>query len=171
MVKKTNKGTHKRLRVIVDANTLMRGVIHPRFAFEILNHAFKGDFELVLIPYTIEEAIRNIAKYFPNRLRSLERFLTKCPYALLKDPSLTELEKHSDLIRDKTDLPLAVAAIKAKVNYLISNDKDFVGTDSTTGKIQSKVRCITAGNFLREVMGWRSEELDKIQRREWDDLA
>ena len=165
------KVTNKQLRVIVDANTLMRGVIHPRFAFEIMNHAFKGEFKLVLIPYTIEEAIRNPAKLFPSRLQPLEQFLTKCPYALLKDPSLAELKKHDDVIRDKTDLPLAVAAIKAKVDYLISNDKDFVGTDSTTSKIQSKVNCITAGNFLRKVMGWTSEELTEIQMREWDDLA
>lgn len=167
MVKKINK----QLRVIIDANTLVRGVIHPRFAFEVLNHAFKGDFKLILIPYTIEEAIRNTAKHFPNRLQPLEQFLTKCPYTLLKDPTLAELKKHDGLIRDKTDLPLAVAAIKAKVDYLISNDKDFVGTDSTTTQIQSQVNCITAGNFLRKVMGWTSDELSEIQRRKWDDLA
>lgn len=171
MVKKTNKSTHKRLRIIIDSNTLMRGVIHPRFAFCILNHAFKGDFELVLIPYNIEEAIRNIAKKFPNRLQSLEQFLTKCPYILIKDPSLNELKKHADLVRDKTDLPLAVAAINPKVDYLISNDKDFVGIGSTTNKIQSQVCCITAGNFLKEAMGWTSAELDKIQNRKWDDLV
>ena len=165
------KITSKQLRVIVDANTLMRGVIHPRFAFEILNHAFKDDFKLLLIPYTIEEAIRSTAKYFPNRLKSLELFLTKCPYTLLKDPSLADLKKHHNLVRDKTDLPLVVAAIKAKVDYLISNDKDFVGDDTTTSKIQSQIHCLTAGNFLRKVLGWTSEELATIQRRKWDDFA
>lgn len=162
-----DKQKNKKLLVVLDANTLMRGVIHPRFAFEIMNHAFKGDFNLVLLPYTIEEAVRNISKKFPDRLPSLEEFLLNCPYNLLENPTIKEIEKNKGLVRHDPDLPLAVASIKAKVNYLVSNDDDFIGTDVSTKAIQAKVNCISAGNFLKKIMGWSSVELSDIQNRKW----
>ncbi len=163
-------GSGKKLRVLIDANTLIRGFIHPRFAFEIFNHAFKRDFDLVLLPYTVEEAVRNIAKRFPDRLPHMEEFLLKCPYELLEDPSPESMEEYKDLIRDETDLPLVTAAIKSGVNYLVTNEKDFVGQGKTTEKIQQAVSCVTAGNFLRTIMDWPSKELAIIQNRTWTDL-
>jgi predicted nucleic acid-binding protein len=97
-------------------------------------------------------------------------FLTKCPYKLFNDPPKYELESHINLIRDHKDLPLAVVATKNKLDYLVSNDKDFTATDDTTKKIKKKITCLTAGNFLKEVMGWTSENLEKIQRRKWEEL-
>jgi len=46
------------LRVMADANVLIAGVLKPRWFFEFLGHALRGDFELVLAPQTVAEALR-----------------------------------------------------------------------------------------------------------------
>jgi len=161
----------KNSKVIFDANTLMRGVIHPRFAFEILNHAFREDFQLFLLPYTIKEAVKNIAKKFPDRLDVLEKFLVQCPYQTLENPPIVELEKQQDLVVHHNDLPLAVAAVKSGMDYLVSNDKHFTANDETTKQLHAKLPCLTAGNFLKKVMGWTSEELEIIQRRKFENVT
>jgi predicted nucleic acid-binding protein len=38
------------LRVMVDANILIAGVVWPRFPYEVLRHALKGDCQLILSP-------------------------------------------------------------------------------------------------------------------------
>lgn len=74
-------------------------------------------------------------------------------------------------MRDITDVPVALAAIKAGVDHFVSEDKDFTSSDKTTEKLHRKLRVMLPGTFLREVMGWSSEELQAIRRREWADLT
>lgn len=57
------------------------------------------------------------------------------------------------------------------VDYLVTNDKDLTAEDETTAALREKIRPITVGRFLREVMGWESEELERIRRRDWSDLS
>lgn len=57
-----------KLRVMVDANVLISGTGWPRFAYEILQHAIAGDFQLVLSPFVIDEARRHITRLFPEFL-------------------------------------------------------------------------------------------------------
>ncbi len=43
------------LRVMADSNILIAGVLKPRWFFEFLGHAMRGDFQLVLAPQTVAE--------------------------------------------------------------------------------------------------------------------
>jgi predicted nucleic acid-binding protein len=40
--------TQPELRVMVDANILIAGSVWPRWPYEVLQHALRGDFGLVL---------------------------------------------------------------------------------------------------------------------------
>jgi predicted nucleic acid-binding protein len=73
-------------------------------------------------------------------------------------------------VRDATDIPVALAAIDAKVDYLVSEDKDLTARDETTKQLRDKLAVLLSGTFLREVMGWSSDELEKIRHRSWRDL-
>ena len=75
------------------------------------------------------------------------------------------------LVRDLTDVAVALAAISAKVDYLISEDKDFTVQDESTAEIRKHVKVMLSGTFLREVMGWTSDELDAIRHRKWSDIS
>jgi len=53
---------------MVDANVLIAGIGWPRWPYALLQHAIAGDFQLVLSPYVIEEARRNLQRIVPDAL-------------------------------------------------------------------------------------------------------
>ena len=72
----------------------------------------------------------------------------------------------------RADVPIALAAIAAKVDYFVTYDKDFTDKDKTTQRVREAIPGIVLPPvFLREVMGWTSEELEKIRLRNWRDLT
>jgi hypothetical protein len=68
-------------------------------------------------------------------------------------------------------VPVALAAKKARVQYLVTNDKDLTVQDVTTEQIRRWFAPLLPAVFLRDVMGWTSEELEGIPHRTWKDLA
>ena len=56
------------LRVMVDANILIAGVVWPRWPYEVLRHALRGDFRLVLSEYVIQQARRRIQTPMSRRI-------------------------------------------------------------------------------------------------------
>jgi len=56
-------------------------------------------------------------KATPSQRAAMEILLGECEYELVPDPSPQEVEAHSDLVRDTTDVPVVLAAIGAEVDY------------------------------------------------------
>jgi putative PIN family toxin of toxin-antitoxin system len=162
--------TPPKLRVMVDANVLLSGIVWPRWPWEVLRHAVSGDFQLVLSETVIRQARRRISIRFPEFLDEFERFLSLLEYELAKEPAKEEIDKHRSLVRDITDVPVALAAMNSKVDFLVSEDKDLTAKDETTEELRKHVKVFIAGTFLREVMGWESETLEKVRKRTWKDL-
>ena len=157
-------------RVMVDANILIAGIAFPRWSYEILRHVLRGDIRLVLCPFIIAQATRHIQKTFPDHLDDFKRFLAYCNYESVPDPSPDEVAQHHDLVRDVTDVPVALAAIHAQVDYLVSEDKDLTDLDETTRELRKKIQPLIAGTFLRTVMGWKGEDIEYVRRRTWRDM-
>jgi hypothetical protein len=76
---------------MVDANVLVAGIGWPRWPYALLQHALAGDFQLVLTPYLIEEARRNLKRIAPATLPTLDDFLYWSKY-----------EAELELIRSRT---------------------------------------------------------------------
>jgi len=159
------------LRVMLDANVLLAGVVFPRWPWEILQHAMREDFHLVLCPYVIRQARRRIAQRFPEFLADFDDFLARCPHELVHDPSIEEVRAHTRLVRDETDVPVALAAIQTGVDYLVSEDKDLTARDETTAELRQYIQPLISGTFLHEVMGWTHEELEAVRGRTWDEAG
>jgi len=155
---------------MLDANVLLAGIVFPRWPWEILRHAVRGDFRLVLSPYVIRQARRRIAQRFPEFLDMFDEFLFRCPYELVPDPSSEDVQAHAGLVRDVTDVPVALAAIQAGVDYLVSEDKDLTAVDETTEELHRYIKPLISGTFLRQVMGWSHEELEAVRGRTWDEI-
>ncbi len=158
------------LRVMVDANILIAGTLWPRWAHEVLLHAIKGDFTLILTPYIIAQARKRVQNRFPGGVSRLEEMLKLLDYELAENPTEEDVRSASSLVRDPTDIPVALAAIHANVDYLVSEDKDLTAEDETTQELRRHLIVLIAGTFLREVMGWGSEPLEKVRGRTWKDL-
>ena len=156
-----------KLRVMVDANVLVAGTGWPRWPYALLQHAVVGDFQLVLTPYIITEARRNLQRIDPTILPDFEDFLYLSKYEEIANPSLEIVTAHQGVVRDLDDIPVAVAALTAKVDCLISSDKDLTESD----ELKQHVPVLLPAVFLREYMGWTSEELEAIRHRTWGEMA
>ncbi len=159
------------LRVMADTNVLISGVIFPRAAYEFLRHALRGDFVLVLSKQILAE----VHRWMQNKATSLQRaameiFLEEGSYKVVPDPSAEEVNRNAALVRDPKDVPVALAALKAGVDFLVSNDLDLIAQDETTALLRRRLSPMSVGTFLREVMGWSPEELEAIRHRTWEEV-
>ncbi|GFP23649.1 hypothetical protein HKBW3S44_01721 [Candidatus Hakubella thermalkaliphila] len=82
-------------RVFLDANVIIAGCSFPRWSYEVLSHALKGDFQVVLCPLVIEQVRRHLKKDFPvsAQLR-FEKFLDDTGYEKVDNPAPEEIVKH-----------------------------------------------------------------------------
>jgi len=156
---------------MVDATVLIAGSGWPRWPREVLLASLRGEFQLVLSPYVIRQAHWNLGKRFPEHLERFEEFLSQVNFELVPDPSPDEVTQHRGLVRDESDIPIALAAINAHVDYLVSEDKDFTARDETTAEFHELLNVCLSGTFLRQVLGWTSKELEGIRHRKWSDLV
>jgi predicted nucleic acid-binding protein len=162
---------HKRPRVFADANILLAGNAFPRWPYEVLQHATDGDFQLILCPLVIGQAREHMQSTFPKHLARFEKFLREVDYELLPDPTAKEIDANQNLVRDLSDVAIALAAIAAKADYIVSEDKDLTVRDESTVELRRHVKVMPSGTFLREVMGWTSEELEAVRHRKWSDMV
>jgi predicted nucleic acid-binding protein len=161
---------HPKLRVMVDANILIAGSVWPRWPYEVLQHGLKGDFQLVLSDYVLQQARMHIRRIFTNHEDQFDTFLQSCEYELVDDPTQEQVDENLDLVRDPSDVPVALAAIHAGVDFLVSEDKDLTVQDETTTRLRQELNVLISGTFLREVMGWNSEDLENARHRIWRDI-
>jgi putative PIN family toxin of toxin-antitoxin system len=108
---------------MVDANIIISAGLFPEsIVGKTLAHVARNH-KLVLSKYTLVE-LRNVFKRkFPDRIEFLEKFVKKLNYELI-DIRIGEHKKYPK-IRDMDDIPLLASAIEAKVDVLITGDKDF----------------------------------------------
>ncbi len=114
-----------KLRVLVDANVLFAGVVWRRWPYEVLRHAAKGDFKLVLSARIIEEARTALADLRPDAVEDLDELLKAIVYEEAATPSAEEEAAQPSLSRDPKDVHVALAALHANVDCLVSYDKDL----------------------------------------------
>jgi putative PIN family toxin of toxin-antitoxin system len=157
-------------RVFLDANILIRGVTFPRFPYEVLQHAARKEIVAVVSPLVLDSARFYVRERFPDHQRALEALLELLDLELAPDPPLADVEAHAGLVRDLKDVPVALSAIAANAEYLVSTDRDLTDTDHTTAELRRHLKAVSVGTFLQEVMGWSHESLSAIERRTWSDL-
>jgi predicted nucleic acid-binding protein len=99
------------LRVMVDTNVLIAGTIWPRWPYEVLQHAIKGDYKLILCQQVVDEAERRIKARFPTHLDEFQQFLADSDFDKVVDPDPSDVFASQSLLRDLTDVAIALAAI------------------------------------------------------------
>lgn len=88
----------------------------------------------------------------------------------MQTPTEEEITAHPGLVRDAKDIHVALSAINAQVDFLVTQDRDFTDPGETTKEVQKRLTIRLPGTFLREQMGWTSEELEAIRGRTWKDM-
>ncbi len=160
--------TPPKQRVMVCANILIAGMTRPRLLYEILQHAVMGDFQLVLSAYIVDEAREVICQLAPDQVQQFETILQAIDHEIVSGPTRDELLRAPHLARHREDLPVILAAVMAQVDCLISQDRDI--TDPS-GPAHRYLRVELPVTFLRQSMGWKIDDLQRVRERNWHTLA
>jgi len=163
----------RQYRVFADANVLIRGVTFPRFPYEILRLAARHEIVLVISPSVLDDVRYYVEELFPDHADKLEAFLATALVEIVGEPTPEEVKANHYLVRDIDDVPVVLAAAKAKVDFLVSTDPDLTDVDEGTEKLRQMLapgKVMKVGSFLDEVMGWSHAALEAISRRRWGDL-
>jgi predicted nucleic acid-binding protein len=155
---------------MLDATVLIAGIGWPRWSYEVLRHAVRGDFQLVLSPLVIEQARKHLARIAPNRVSDFEEWLQACGAEIEPDPTAKSVASSQHLVRQANDVPVALAAIAAGVDYFVSEDKDFTETAADNPELHRQLTIMRPVIFLREVMDWTSEALEQVRHRTWSEI-
>ncbi len=161
--------TH-RPRVFLDANVLIRGVTFPRFPYEVLRHAARNEIVAIVSLMVMDSVRLYVRGRFPAHQEALEALLELLDLEVAPDPPAQEVAAHIDLVRDPKDVPVALAAIEARAEYVVSTDRDLTDVDDTTTELRRHLKTMAVGAFLHEVMGWSHEALSAVERRNWSDV-
>ena len=113
------------MRILVDANIIISAGLFPESVVgKVLAHIVKNH-NLVLCKYTLDELKDVFNKKFPKRIDYFKKFIKGLKYELI-DIKIKDYKKYPK-IRDVDDIPLLAYAIEAKINILLTGDKDFDG--------------------------------------------
>jgi predicted nucleic acid-binding protein len=138
---------------MLDANSLIGAFLAPRASRRVMEWAREGRVGLVLSPYVIAEAQRMISRAFRHRVAEFDAMIASTPHEMAPDPSPEVVAEHRGLVEDPADVPVALAAIYAEVDYLLSSDRHLVADDESTRELRYHVKTMNPGRFIREVMG------------------
>jgi predicted nucleic acid-binding protein len=157
-----------RLRVAFDANILIAGIRVPRWPHAVMLAVLNDEFELALPQQVLVEARRNLPH--PDQVAVLERYLVVVRYEQLPAPPDEAIQRNLHLVRDETDVPIALALLTGMVDVLVSLDRDFTEPNATLLDFRRQVRVMLPAIFLRDIIGWDSVALEKIRARAWSEV-
>lgn len=105
--------------------------------------------ELVLL-----ESERSIAKKSPGNLNDLRKLIKASNMRIVENPSKKEVEANLYLIKDQSDVPILLAAMKAKVDYLATHNRRHFLEDPQVAE-RTGLRIGTPG----DVLAWLRDNL------------
>lgn len=132
---------------LIDTNILISAALFPAsIPAQPYIKAVSPPHSAVVCDYSIDEMRRVYNRKFPDKIPAFERFLSMV--ALSVKIIATPLEETGEIdcdenkIRDLNDRPIYRAAISARVDCILTGDKDFLDSGITFPKM------LTASEFL-----------------------
>lgn len=144
-----------KLNIFLDSSALIAGAISETGAAHVLLQLGESeDILLTISEMVVVESERSIAKKSPRNLNDLRSLIKASNLRIVRNPSNKEVETNLYLIGDPDDVPILLAAMKAKVDYLAThNRKHFLDDPKVAEKSGLKIG--TPG----DVLAWIRENL------------
>jgi hypothetical protein len=139
--------------LFLDSSALFSGVVSPTGASRAL--LVLGETSLVSLTISeqvVAETERALARKAPRALPSYREALRRSGLAVVRDPTPSDVAAHAGIIRHQPDVPIVVAAMQARVDYLVAlNRRHFI--DDPDVAARSAVLIGTPGDALAWVRG------------------
>jgi predicted nucleic acid-binding protein len=146
-----------KIEIFFDSSALIAGIISAQGAARAL--LLLAEDEKILISVSeqvVAEVERNIARKAPKAVQFARELILAANIRILRDPQISEIHEHPDWISHPADLPILVAAARARVDFLATlNTKHFV--DDPQVALRSGLRIGTPGDAL----AWVRDQLSR----------
>lgn len=145
-----------KFNIFLDSSALIAGAISETGAAHVLLQLGESeDILLTINEMVLIESERSIAKKSPRNLNDLRSLIKTAKLSIVNDPSKKEVEANLYLIEDPNDVPILLAAMRAKVDYLAThNRKHFLDDPKVSERAGIKIG--TPG----DVLVWIRENLN-----------
>ncbi len=114
--------------LFLDSSALVAGIASPTGAARallLLGEAKK--IQLTISEQVVAETERAVARKIPAALSLVRQAILDSGVRIYPDPTLSEVQPYLNWMNDPTDVPILVAAMTAKVDYLVTlNRKHFL---------------------------------------------
>ncbi|MFN8401460.1 MAG: PIN domain-containing protein [Anaerolineales bacterium] len=146
----------KKVSIFLDSSALIAGVISENGAAHVLLQLGETEsVSLTISKFVFNETTRSIGRKSPENLANVQKEIEKAKIVIAQDPSQEEIQANLYLMDDPDDIPVLLAAIKAKVDYLATHDhKHFLNDPKVAEKAGLKIG--TPG----DVLAWIRENLN-----------
>lgn len=117
------------MKVFVDANTLVSGLLFTGNEATLLELGRLGALRLVTNEYVLGE-VRAVLKRVEfhlteEELQRLIKYTLEC-ISVVENPTKEDIRKHYGLLKDKKDLPVVLGAKRENCEYLVTGDKELL---------------------------------------------
>jgi len=147
----------KKFNIFLDSSALVAGVLSESGAAHAL--LLLGESEDILLTVSemvIVETERSIAIKSPRNIPIYRNSIVTSNLKVVGDPSAKEVEANLYLINDPSDVPILLAAIKAKVDYLATHNRRHFLDDPHVVE-RSGIKIGTPGDVLM----WLRENMSR----------
>ena len=145
----------KKVSIFLDSSALIAGVISENGAAHVLLQLGETeDISLTISELVFNETTRSIGRKSPENPENVRKEIERARIVVLQDPSYEEIQANLYLMGDPDDVPILLAAIKAKVDYLATHDhKHFLADPKVAERAGLKIG--TPG----DVLAWIRENM------------
>ncbi|MDP2959995.1 MAG: PIN domain-containing protein [candidate division Zixibacteria bacterium] len=142
----------KVVRVFLDSNVILSGLLSERGAPRIMLDLLSLGLPFLMGAtgrYNLIEIERNLKKKMPDLLFFYKAYLPKLNLKVIPLPRPEEVRDFSGQIAEK-DIPVLISAIRSKVDYLVTGDKQHFGKMKEIDKYPFHV--VTPSEFLDSIL-------------------
>jgi len=142
----------KVVRVFLDSNVILSGLLSERGASRIMLDLLSLGLPFLMGAtgrYNLIEIERNLKKKMPDLLFLYKAYLPKLNLQVIPLPRPEEVRDFSGQIAEK-DIPVLISAIRSKVDFLVTGDKQHFGKMKEIGKYPFHV--VTPSEFLDSIL-------------------
>jgi predicted nucleic acid-binding protein len=148
--------------LFLDSSALFAGIVSADGAARaLLLLAETGRLRLLISEQVIAETERAIARKAPGALAEIRQAILRSRAGVLSDPDPQDVAEHLNWMADPTDIPILLAAMDARVDYLVTLNRRHFLDDSQVAQ-RSGLRIGTPGDALAWVRGQLSQTNETI---------
>jgi len=140
------------IRVFFDASVLFSATYSQTGSSrDLIRGAIRGKIQIVVSRHVLKEVTDNLTLKAPGALPAFQQLMDLVLPEVVENPTLEELKRAADYIHPK-DAPIVAAAVKAKVDYLVTWDRKHL-VDVPKVAERSGLSVMTPGELMGILVG------------------